>query len=113
MFFYDGNGNIAQLVDSIFLILRYIYSYDPFGNLISFSANITLENLFMFSSKYYDVETKLYYYGYRYYFLELGKWICRDPINEKGFKLKRKKVLLFDKDLKKSIFNPYYLFIFR
>jgi len=28
--------------------------------------------------------TPVYYYGYRYYSPELGRWISRDPIEEKG-----------------------------
>ena len=35
-----------------------------------------------FSTKYYDAETDLYYYGYRYYSPSLGRWISRDPIKE-------------------------------
>jgi len=37
-----------------------------------------------FSTKYYDAETDLYYYGYRYYSPSLGRWISRDPIEEQG-----------------------------
>jgi RHS repeat-associated protein len=37
------------------------------------------------STKYFDAETELYYYGYRYYSAELGRWVNRDPINKKGF----------------------------
>lgn len=39
---------------------------------------------FRFSTKYYDVETGLYYYGYRFYSPELGRWMSRDPIEEEG-----------------------------
>jgi RHS repeat-associated protein len=42
------------------------------------------ENPFRFSTKYYDTETDLYYYGYRYYSTSLGRWINRDPIEEEG-----------------------------
>ena len=35
-----------------------------------------------FSTKYYDAEADLYYYGYRYYSPSLGRWISRDPIKE-------------------------------
>ncbi|MBQ7478876.1 MAG: hypothetical protein IJT01_08240, partial [Selenomonadaceae bacterium] len=37
-----------------------------------------------FSTKYYDAETGLYYYGYRYYSPDLGRWLTRDPIEEDG-----------------------------
>lgn len=37
-----------------------------------------------FSSKYTDDETGLVYYGYRYYNPNFGRWISRDPIEERG-----------------------------
>ena len=36
------------------------------------------------STKYFDDETELAYYGYRYYSPEMGRWISRDPIGEDG-----------------------------
>ncbi|MGI6495444.1 MAG: RHS repeat-associated core domain-containing protein [Kiritimatiellia bacterium] len=39
---------------------------------------------FRFSTKYYDAETGLYYYGYRFYAPELMRWLNRDPIGERG-----------------------------
>jgi RHS repeat-associated protein len=44
-------------------------------------------NPFMFSTKYYDWETGLYYYGYRYYNPSTGRWLSRDPLGEPGFYL--------------------------
>jgi RHS repeat-associated protein len=43
-------------------------------------------NPFMFSTKFYDWETGLYYYGYRYYNPSTGRWLSRDPIGERGGK---------------------------
>ena len=40
----------------------------------------------IFSTKYQNAETGLYYYGYRYYAAVLGRWINRDPIDEIGGK---------------------------
>ena len=37
-----------------------------------------------FSTKYFDSETGLYYYGYRFYSPSLMRWLNRDPIEEKG-----------------------------
>jgi RHS repeat-associated protein len=37
-----------------------------------------------FSSKYTDAATGLVYYGYRSYSPQLGRWISRDPIEERG-----------------------------
>ena len=38
----------------------------------------------MLSAKYLDDTLGWYYYGYRYYSPELGRWVNRDPIGEKG-----------------------------
>ena len=38
------------------------------------------------STKYTDDETGLLYYGYRYYHPEMGRWLSRDPIGERGGK---------------------------
>ncbi|UDQ98347.1 RHS repeat-associated core domain-containing protein [Lentisphaerota bacterium WC36G] len=58
------------------------YDYSPFGQLI---ADVeTVENPFKFSSEYAEKETGLIYYNYRYYNPKDGKWLSRDPIEEKG-----------------------------
>lgn len=46
----------------------------------------SLSNLFRhrFSTKYFDAETGLYYYGYRFYSPQLMRWMNRDPIDEDG-----------------------------
>jgi RHS repeat-associated protein len=41
-------------------------------------------NPFMFSTKFYDWETGLYYYGHRYYNPSTGRWLSRDPAEEDG-----------------------------
>ncbi|WP_124330624.1 RHS repeat domain-containing protein [Desulfonema ishimotonii] len=80
---YDANGNVGQLVDEDGVIVAY-YEYDPFGNEIRADGAGAQNNPFRFSAKYLDAETGLYYYGFRYYSAELGRWISRDPIGEKG-----------------------------
>jgi RHS repeat-associated protein len=42
------------------------------------------ENPIRFSGKYYDSETGLSYYGYRYYSASLGRFINRDLLEERG-----------------------------
>jgi RHS repeat-associated protein len=44
-------------------------------------------NPFLFSTKYYDWETGLYYYGYRYYDPNTGRWLSQDPLTDRGFAL--------------------------
>jgi len=41
-------------------------------------------NPFRFSTKYQDEETGWLYYGYRYYDASTGRWLSRDPIEERG-----------------------------
>ena len=36
------------------------------------------------STKYFDDETELVYYGYRFYSPELGRWLSRDPTGERS-----------------------------
>jgi RHS repeat-associated protein len=37
-----------------------------------------------FSTKYWDSEAALYYYGHRFYRPDLGRWVSRDPLGEAG-----------------------------
>ena len=60
------------------------YEYSPFGRIVSASGSYVDANPFRFSSEYYDVETGLVYYNYRYYNVESGRWLSRDPIEEVG-----------------------------
>ena len=82
LFCYDSNGNIGQLIDTNDGSIVAHYEYDPVGVLIKSSGTMADENQFRFSTKYNDTETDLYYYGYRYYSTNLGRWINRDPIEE-------------------------------
>ncbi|MEM9445232.1 MAG: RHS repeat-associated core domain-containing protein [Verrucomicrobiota bacterium] len=82
-FTYDGNGNVMNTVHSDGTVTA-TYEYDPFGKLVSQSGTYAPENPFCFSTKHYNHETKLSYYGYRFYHADLGRWINRDPIEEEG-----------------------------
>ena len=74
----DANKNIVALLDTTGQVTD-SYLYDPFGN----SAHTgTSTNPFRFSSEFFDEETGLVYYNYRYYSPELGRWLSRDPIEE-------------------------------
>lgn len=79
---YDGNGNISEYLDSNGTVAAH-FEYDPFGNTV---VNTDTNNQFSyrFSTKPRDVETGLYYYGYRYYEPLTGRWPSRDPIGERG-----------------------------
>ena len=80
---YDNIGNIVRYLDANGNTAAQ-YTYDAFGAAISQSG--TLANLFRhrFSTKYYDAETGLYYYGYRFYHPPNRRWLNLDPIGEQG-----------------------------
>ncbi|NEP84442.1 MAG: hypothetical protein F6K39_43830, partial [Okeania sp. SIO3B3] len=59
--------------------IRYGQSIKIFIHQNSFLFPI-MSNVFRFSTKYLDVESGLYYYGFRYYVVELGRWVSRDPL---------------------------------
>ena len=60
------------------------YEYGPFGELVSQTGSYVSENTYKFSTKPQDTETGYYYYGFRYYDAENGRWPNRDPIGEVG-----------------------------
>jgi RHS repeat-associated protein len=81
---YDGNGNVVAMVNAATGAIAANFEYGPFGELIRATGPMAKLNPFMFSTKYYDWETGLYYYGYRYYNPSTGRWLSRDPIGESG-----------------------------
>ena len=76
----DGNKNIRQLKNTSGTTAA-TCDCDPFGKVVS-SGIVTQP--WQFSSEYFDTETGLVYYNYRYYSPELGRWTKRDPIGEQG-----------------------------
>jgi RHS repeat-associated protein len=80
-YLYDGKGNVSAVLDSAQQIVA-SYRYDTFGKVMAKSG--TLDQPFQFSTKRYDSNTGLNYYGYRFYSPALGRWINRDPIAERG-----------------------------
>lgn len=82
--FYDANGNLTQLYDWINEETIAHYEYNPFGEAVVMNGSYAEENVFRFSTKYLDAEVGLYYYGFRYYDPEMGRWLNRDPIGERG-----------------------------
>jgi RHS repeat-associated protein len=80
---FDGNGNVSELV-GVNGQVRAHYEYDPFGNSTTESGTLALTNPFRFSTKYWDTDTKLAYYGFRYYSPGLGRWLSFDPLGAEG-----------------------------
>ena len=81
---YDGNGNVAALVSAASSAVFAVYEYGPFGEVIRCSGPMAKANPFRFSTKFQDDEMDLLYYGYRFYNAATGRWISRDPIQERG-----------------------------
>jgi len=85
-FLYDTNGNIAQAVQSTSgLPLVAHYEYDPYGKVIGVPTGFAATHPFRFSTKWFDNETGLGYWGIRYYSPRLGRWLSHDPLWELGW----------------------------
>jgi len=80
----DGNVNVHGLIKASDGSIAAAYEYDAFGNTLRESGAYAASNPFRFSTKYTDLETGLVYYGLRYYSPSLGRFINKDPIEEKG-----------------------------
>ncbi|MFA6960548.1 MAG: RHS repeat-associated core domain-containing protein [Opitutaceae bacterium] len=81
---YDGNGNVATLVNADTGTLGASYEYNAFGEPLRATGAYAKANPFRFSAKFTDNETGLIYYGHRYYDAHNGRFINRDPIEERG-----------------------------
>ena len=88
VYFYDGNGNVMQVYKDNGVTCTARYDYDPFGRLTKIWESSELasagSNPFRFSTKLFESDFGVYYYGYRSYSPELGRWLSRDPIGEHG-----------------------------
>jgi RHS repeat-associated protein len=79
----DGNGNITALIDADQYVAAR-YEYDPYGKLIGKWGRLADANRYRFSSKEYQPASGLYYYGYRFYEPNFGRWLNHDPLGEVG-----------------------------
>jgi RHS repeat-associated protein len=80
-YLYDGKGNVTALLNASGQPAA-AYQYDPFGQPQTLLASVTQP--MGFSTKAYDPQTGLSYYGYRFYSPSLGRWLTRDPLGETG-----------------------------
>jgi RHS repeat-associated protein len=81
---YDGNGNVAALVNAADGTVSANYEYGAFGEPIRMTGVMARNNPFRFSTKYDDDESDLLYYGLRYYKPSTEMWLNRDPLEEYG-----------------------------
>ena len=80
---YDAYGNVMEYraADGS---LAASYVYDAFGRTISQNGPLADAFRFRYSTKSFECESGLYYYGKRFYSPELRRWLNRDPIEEDG-----------------------------
>lgn len=81
---FDGNGNVAALINAADGTIVANYEYAAFGEPIRATGVLAKNNPFRFSTKYDDDESDLLYYGYRYYKSSTGTWPNKDPMQEQG-----------------------------
>lgn len=83
---YDANGNVSELVDGDSGAIAAHYEYSPFGETVVQAGDeqVLAQNPYAFSTKYFDRETSLYYYGLRFYNPGTGRWLSRDSVAEQG-----------------------------
>ena len=66
-YYHDGHGNVGQMVDQADGSVDVKMEYDPYGRVVAGNPTTwELKNAFRFSSKFFDTETGLLYYGYRF-----------------------------------------------
>ena len=77
----DGNGNITAMVNTNGIVVAR-YNYDPYGNLLGMSGPLAEANTYRFSSKEWNGNAGLYYYGFRFYEPNVQRWLNRDPLGD-------------------------------
>ena len=80
---YDASGNVTAYVDASGNVVAE-FAYDAFGNTVAEDGTLAGAFRFRYSTKYFDAETGLIYYGYRYYAPTTARWLTRDPLEEQG-----------------------------
>jgi RHS repeat-associated protein len=78
---YDSNGNVTRYLNANGSTMAR-YSYDAFGKLIARAGRRASFFRHRFSTKHFDAETGLCYYGRRFYSPLLKRWLNRDPLME-------------------------------
>jgi RHS repeat-associated protein len=83
-YLFDANGNVVQEIRRNGGSINAHYEYDPFGNTVVALRLDATDNPFRFSTKWFDNDTGLGYWGYRWYGPGMGRWLSRDPIGIRG-----------------------------
>ena len=80
-FTHDALKNTTALF-GILAGRRALYEYGPYGSTVKMEGNAAEVNPFRFSCEYFDEETGLVPYNFRYYNPQEGRWTSRDIIGE-------------------------------
>ena len=81
-YFLDASGNVGQKIENKIGTIKKNFEYEPFGKIL---AIISGENdTYQYGTKVLDKEMDALYYGYRYFYPEIGRWMKKDPIAETG-----------------------------
>jgi RHS repeat-associated protein len=84
-FAYCGaNGEVTGLINSSERTVSRSYEYSPFGELMRANGPLPSDNPFRFSTRWYETESELAFFGGRYYWPRVGRWINRDPAEQRG-----------------------------
>ncbi len=78
---YDGNGNVALMVNCDNGKESANYEYGPFGEVIKQTGLMSKINPFRFSTKRTVDSIDVILYEYRPYSPIIGRWLSRDPID--------------------------------
>ena len=79
---FDGNGNVAALLNANSSLLTATCEYDPFGNTLRATGPAAEANSLRFGTQFADDLTRRVKYLYRDYDAETGRWMSSDPIGE-------------------------------
>ena len=80
---HDGNKNVSEIV-AFDCSPTVHYEYAPFGAVSVQSGTFAALNPWRFSGEYADDDTATVYYNYRHYESVAGRWLRRDPEDERG-----------------------------
>jgi len=81
---YDGLGSTTTTTNSSQSVEN-IYAYDAFGNLLSASGTLNQPYRYVGHQFYYsEGDIGLLLLGHRWYDADVGRFVSRDPIGEKG-----------------------------
>ena len=81
---HDGNGNVVALVNATDGTAAARYEYGPFAEPIRMTGPMALANPMRFSGQFADDVLRTLKYLHREYVPSTGRWLSRDPIDQKG-----------------------------